>query len=363
MRIIQLVSQTTLGGAETYGHILACGLTDRGHEVRLLANRRNGPLFEKPRPQGLEMAALDRTSRLDPSILSFLLHHLRDFRPDVLHAHNFGANTWARVLGHVFPRMAVVCHVHAGRMVTHQTASKARLERLLFRRADAVIGLNTEMMTYLTGRLGVSESRALLLPNGIDLDRFAPAVADRRPQEVVCVASLTDVKNHATLLRAWSVVIGRVPGATLTLVGDGPLRPALEAEAAALGVAGSVRFAGLQTDVLGFYQRAAVFVLASHREALPLSLLEAMATGAVPVASAVGGIPEVIVDGGNGFLVAPGDIAALGARIAERLLDPAGTAALGLEARRTVEGRYGVGAALDRLEAAYEQALARRRGR
>lgn len=362
MRIVQLVSQTVLGGAETYGFNLASGLAERGHEVRLLANRRNGPLFEKPRPDSLVVDSLSRTSRLDPSILRFLLGHLRDFQPDVLHAHNFGANTWARSLGCLFPQMAVVCHVHAGRMVTSQKAHHAALDRVLFRRADLVLGLNEEMMAYLKGRLRVPPERALFLPNGIDMERFTPPDSGiRNPLEVVCVASLTDVKNHACLLDAWARVVSRVPGARLTLVGDGPLRGGLESQAARLAVAGSVEFAGLQSDVLPFYRRAAIFVLTSHREALPLSLLEAMATGAVPIASSVGGIPEVIEDGVTGFLVPSGDPEAVAARLTERLVGVEETAQIGAAARRSVSGRYGLGAVLDRLEEAYGQALARRR--
>ena len=362
MRIVQLVSQTVLGGAETYGYNLASGLAERGHEVLFLANRSNGPLLEKPRPEALRVDALARRSRLDPSILTFLVGHLREFRPEVLHAHNFGANSWARTLGLLFPRMAVICHVHAGRMVTSQRTDRAWIDRVLFRRADLVLGLNEEMMAYLTGRLRVPRERALLLPNGIDMERFSPPPdGTRDPLEVVCVASLTDVKNHVCLIDAWSRVARKVPGARLTLVGDGPLRGELEAQAEALGVSGSVTFAGLQSDVLPFYRRAAIFTLTSHREALPLSLLEAMATGAVPVASQVGGIPEVLEDGRTGFLVPPGDVEAVAARLTERLVDLEGTARIGRAARRSVEGRYGLGAALDRLEVAYGKALARRR--
>ncbi|MEZ4651221.1 MAG: glycosyltransferase [Candidatus Eisenbacteria bacterium] len=362
MRIVQLVSQTELGGAETYGHSLAAGLAERGHEVRLLANRANGPLLEKPRPAGLTTEALHRTSRLDPAILRFLLRHLREFRPDVLHAHNFGANTWARVLGCFFPEMAVVCHVHAGRMVTNQPARKAALERMLFRRADLVIGINQEMMDYLTGRLRVPEERALFLVNGIDMERFSPPDEGVRNQnEVVCVASLNGVKNHACLLGAWKRVADQVPGARLTLVGEGPLRPELEAQVQRLGIGESVEFAGLQTDVLPFYKRASIFTLTSHREALPLALLEAMATGAVPVASAVGGIPEVIEDGETGFLVAPGDEEGFARHLTACLSRPEETARRGRVARAAVEGKYSLGAILERLEGAYAEALARRR--
>ncbi len=389
MKIVQLVTQTVLGGAETYGYALGCQLAARGHDVHVLANRLNGPLFERPRPDNLQVDALVRESRLDPRILSFLVGHLRRIRPDVLHAHNFGANTWARALGYFFPDMAVVCHVHAGRMVTSQPAHRAFIDRTLFRRADLVIGLNQEMMDYLRGRLAVPESRSMFLANGIDMDRFSPPQAPRGAGEVVCVASLTDVKNHKTLLDAWKIVVDRVGGAPgsapgtgpgtgpgsdstpgegvnglrLTLVGDGVLRPELEAQVASLGIADTVEFAGLQADVLPFFQRASVFVLPSLREALPLSLLEAMATGGVPVASNVGGIPEVVDEGRTGFLVEPGDAETLAARIHDLVTQPDRTREMASAARESVAGTYGLSAIVDQLEKQYEAALARRRGR
>lgn len=361
MRIAHLISQTVLGGAESYGFTLASELAARGHVVRLLANRANGPLFERSRPSGLEVRALPRTNRLDPSIFRFFARELDGFRPDIVHAHNFGANTWARAWGLLHSRIGIVCHIHSGRMVTSQAPHRREIDRLLFRRADAVIVLNKEQVDYVATRLDLPRERILLLPNGIDMVRFAPpAPGERNPLDAVCVASLTPVKNHEGLLRAFAAARVRAPSARLTLVGDGELRGTLEALARTLGIEDSVTFAGLQPDVLPYLRRAGVFVLASHREAMPLALLEAMASGMAAVASAVGAIPEMIEDDVNGVLSPADDVAALGAHIGDLLVDPVAQARLGRAARETVVNRYSLRASVDQLERLYEAIVARR---
>ena len=361
MRIVQLISQTVIGGAESYGHTLACELAQRGHSVRLLANRANGPLLERSCPAEFVSEALSRNSRLDPAILRFLLRHLRELRPHVLHAHNFGANSWARVLGTFFPEMAVVCHVHSGRMVTHYPRRRVYLDRLMYRRADAVIVLNNEQVTFLEERLQVPRDRVHLMPNGIDMTRFSPpAPGKRSAMHVVCVASLTPVKDHPTLLKAWALVHSQVPEARLTLVGDGELRSRLEEQARGLGLGESVEFAGLRSDVMPYLERAGIFVLSSLREAMPLALLEAMATGMAAIATDVGGIPEMIEDGFNGRLVRPGDVDTLAHRLIQMLKDPTRQTRLGAAARETVVRRYSLTASIDQLESLYEKLAGRR---
>ncbi|MEZ4655460.1 MAG: glycosyltransferase [Candidatus Eisenbacteria bacterium] len=288
----------------SYGHTLACELAKRGHGVRLLANRSNGPLLDRPCPSDLGTFALGRSNRLDPAILRFLVRHLHDFRPHVIHAHNFGPNSWARALGVMHPRLAVVCHVHSGRMVSRHRARRVMLDRVMYRRADAVVALNNEQVTFLEDRLLVPAERIHLMPNGIDMRRFKPPSEDtRNPREVVCVASLTPIKHHEGLLQAWGKVRREIPDAKLTLVGDGELRRKLEEQARSLEIQDSIEFTGIRSDVVPFLERAGVFVLPSLREAMPLALLEAMAAGLASVASDVGGIPEMIEDRFNGRLV------------------------------------------------------------
>ena len=363
MRIIQLIPQNVLGGAESYGFTLGAAMTQRGHEVLLLANRDNGPLFEREMPPGMRARALSRTSRLDPRILSFLIGSIRRFRPHVIHGHNFEANSWARFLGHLFPKVVIVSHVHSGKMVTRRCLHRTWIDRILFRRSDQIFALTEDHRRVLTGRIGVHAEKIEILPNGIDMDRFsAPDETERDRKHVVCVASLTDVKNHTDLLAAWVEVVREIPDARLTLIGDGPLRTNLEEQARRGKIDGSVEFAGLQVDTRPYLRRAGVFVLSSKQESMPLALLEAMAGGLACVAPRVGGIPVILHEGTAGRLVPPREPQALAEALRTLLQDPEQQRELGSRAREKVARDYSLDKQIDRIEAAYRKALFHRGG-
>jgi len=184
----------------------------------------------------------------------------------------------------------------------------------------------------------------------------------RNWKEAVCVASLTEVKNHAGLIEAWTEVVSAHPTATLTLVGDGPLREALEAQVRDGGIESNVKFVGLQSDVRPYLHRAGLFVLPSFREAMPLSLLEAMATGIPAVASEVGAVPEIVRQGMTGRLVPPGEPAPLAKALIELLADPGSLKKQGLRAREEVSREFSLRARVDAIEEGYQVAIRSRQG-
>ncbi len=355
MRIIQLIAGTAIGGAESFAFEVASELARRGHEVLLLSNRDDGPLFRRARPSGMRVRALARRGRLDPRIVSFLAGSIRSFRPDVIHSHNFEANTWARAIGCFFPRATIVCHEHSGQKI-RQPAHRDRLDRLLYRRCGAVFTVSEELKRLVLERRLAAPRRVAFLPNGILLERFAPPQGTRRDEPLVtCTANLTPVKNHAVLLRAWRAVLGAHPDARLTLLGDGPLREDLMRRAREDGIEGSVEFAGLKADVRPFLWRSAVFVLPSTREGLPLSMLEAMAAGLPCVASRVGGIPAALGDGEAGILVAPDSPEEMARALVSLLADPVRREKLGRCGRNRVAERYSLEACVDVIERTYRE--------
>ena len=209
----------------------------------------------------------------------------------------------------------------------------AALESVGERQADAVIVLTRRLADRLLAE-GVDPGRVHVIPSGVDLRRFArplpdPAPALPRPR-VLFVGRLAAQKGVTTLLEA--VPLLRSPAAVV-LVGDGPLRPALERQAARLGP-GRVRFQGFvpHAEVPAWLAAADVLVLPSVYEELGSVLLEAMAAGLPVVASAVGGIPDAL--GPAGRLVPAGDPAALAAAVDQVLDDPALAAELAAAARR-----------------------------
>jgi glycosyltransferase involved in cell wall biosynthesis len=175
------------------------------------------------------------------------------------------------------------------------------------------------------------------------------------PVRIVSVARFEAPKDHATLLRA----LAQLPDLDweLELVGDGPLEPACRALAAALGIAGRVRFPGYTPVVAEALGRAQIFALSSRSEALPRSVLEAMRAGLPVVATQVGGVPELVDNGVNGMLVPRGDTGALTAALAGLIPDAARRLQLGTAARLSYEGRFRLEYMIEKTAALYETAL------
>ena len=183
---------------------------------------------------------------------------------------------------------------------------------------------------------------------GIDVERFAPAAAaaPTGPVRLLTVAALQARKGHRDLLAALAALRADGAGTTLTLVGRGPEREALEAEVARLGLGDAVRFAGAvaHAEMHERYAQADVFVLPSHAEGVPIVLMEAMASGLPVIATRINGIPELVIDGETGLLVDPGDPAALRAAIERLTADPALRAGLAAAGRAHVAAHYELGA-------------------
>jgi glycosyltransferase involved in cell wall biosynthesis len=214
-----------------------------------------------------------------------------------------------------------------------------------------------------------------VVPNGIDLERFARKPAARSatrislgvPLEaflVGVVARLEPEKGHRHLLAAWPSLAEAVPDAWLVVAGTGSLAASLRVQAHALpaGPGRRILFAGDQTDVPALTAAFDLAVLPSLREAQGIVLLEAMASGVPVVASAVGGIPETVRDGRDGLLVTPADPAALSTAIVHLARDESTRARFGASGRRRVEERFGLDASVSRIAALYEQVLSDARG-
>jgi glycosyltransferase involved in cell wall biosynthesis len=213
--------------------------------------------------------------------------------------------------------------------------------------------------------LGAPRERVTVIPNGVDVERFATAVADpdlgggNGVPLVGSVGCLAARKDYGTLLEALALLAGKGTRFRAVLVGDGKERAALERRAGELGLASHVRFLGERPDVERVLPALDVFVLSSREEGIPNALLEAMAAGRPAVATAVGGTPEVMVDGRTGWLVPPRDPAALAQALGEALADRAEARRRGQAAQAAARESLGIETMVARHERFYRQALAR----
>jgi glycosyltransferase involved in cell wall biosynthesis len=199
-------------------------------------------------------------------------------------------------------------------------------------------------------------ARAYVIPNAVDTERFGPGsdMRDAATVEVVSVGRLAAPKDFSTLVAA----VGELPRGmvTLRIVGDGPARTSLEDLVARLGLADCVRFDGTVSDIAPILAESDIFVLSSRSEGMPMSVLEAMATGLPVVATDVGGLRE-LVDDENGRIVPPGDRVAMAAMIAELAADGSLRRRLGAAGRQRAVTRFSLPAWRDRHRELYARLI------
>lgn len=350
MRAVLVLTDTERGGTPNRMATLARGMSARGWQMLVVSLRAAGPVSEDLASDGTATLDLELHSRLAGPLAVWRLRRvLRGWRPNVVQSALWHANLLARLaaLGTGIP----VVNAHES-VDDAKAFSRVVLDRATGRLAAWHVAVSTAVADRVAARDWVRRSRLTVIRNGIDARRWAPEgwreVTRARlglPDEATVVGwtgRLHIVKDLPTLLGA----IGWLPGWRLVVVGGGKEEGRLRQLAADAGLAERVVFTGEVDDVAPVLEGFDVFCLPSLWEGLPGSLMEAMAAGLPVVATRVGGVPELVTDGYDGLLVAPGDPEALAAAIATAAERPE----LGLRARQTVETRFSEEAMLDAYE-------------
>jgi len=220
-----------------------------------------------------------------------------------------------------------------------KSAAQIALQRQAYRFAHKIVANSSAAAEQLV-REGVRPARIQVIANGVQGDQFSPRAARNGVRPVITVANLRQEKGHEVLIDAAAWLRERHPHLQFLLVGAGPRRAALEAMVNARGLQQTVLFTGHRHDVAALLAEADVFVLPSRSEAFPNAVIEAMAAGLPVVASAVGGLLDLIEPERTGLLVAAGDSAALADAIDRLISEPQRAARIGAAARQAVAARY-----------------------
>jgi glycosyltransferase involved in cell wall biosynthesis len=362
--VLQLLATGGSGGAQESYTGLLLGLDRNRYDVRALSLSA-GSAVQRLRGLGVSVDVIDEAD--DELAVRELAAWLRREEIDLVHAHMYRAEVVGTRAAVAAGTAVIIATVHSSRV---RSAQDVETLAALTPSMDRLI-VPSESIGRKVGAEGRSAARFAIVPNGIDLSRFSGPVrpcALRRESDIPArgpllgvVARLEPEKGHRVLVEAMPAILAAVPDAWLAVIGEGSEADALRAQAAALGrtVADRIVFTGRRDDVSAVTADLTVAVLPSLREAQGISLLEAMARRVPVVASDVGGIPEVVTDGVDGRLVPPGDSAALAAAIVELLRDPSLARRLGEAGRRTVEERFSIDAQVRRIQAVYDEELAR----
>ena len=300
-----------------------------------------------------------------PLYLPRLLHLLQTGKFDLIHCHLTVSNLIAKPLAAILGAPLIFNYDHND-MDRTQQKTRLRLDRLANLLTDHIIAVSASTRDFLIQQEGVPADKITIIYNGVDLERFqaAPDSSTRAtwrhawglPADTPVVAGvgrLRRQKNFPLFLRVAREVLREIPQARFVIAGEGPDRQDLEILARDLGIASQVHFLGYVSDMTKLYAGVDVLLMTSHAEGTPLTVLEAMAMGVPVVATRVDGMAEVLEDGVDAYLAAPGDLSALARGTCGLLQDRALARRFSQAGQRKVRDHYSAVSMTRQLENIY----------
>jgi len=373
-----------MGGPALHVAYLTAGLEPRGYETTLVAGtlaRGEESMAFVAEGLGVPVVTINQLHReisplRDAVAVLRLARLIRARRPHILHTHTAKAGAIGRLAAVLAgpARPPIIVHTFHGHVLRGyfgpvRAAGFRLLERWLARRATALVAVSPQVRddlvslgvapaeSFVIVRLGIAlEERVSLDSAGRERMRALLGIA---PQRFVVgwIGRMTGVKRTDDILLALRGLRDRGVDACLLMVGDGPDRDQTERRAKELGVVRECFFLGYQDDVTGFLAAFDAFVLPSGNEGTPVSAIEALGAGRPVVATRVGGVPDVVRDGVDGYLVEAGDVAGLAEALARLAADPELRDRMGAAGRERVLPRYAVERLIDDVDRLYRSLL------
>lgn len=333
LKVLQVIGGGEIGGAER--HLLTLmRLMDRERFNPELLCLCHGPFADLCREEGLTTHEVIMRHKLDLATIAPIRRLIKEHHIDLVHTHGVRANLVARMAGRA-ENVPVVTTFHSVLRYDYSSSSEALVARCLTRltnnRTARFIAISGAVKDDLMA-MGVAPDKIEVIYNGIDTSLFTP---DNTPDRVrgklgiapgqrvvAMVGRLHAVKGHVFLLQAARQIVAQHDEVVFLLVGEGPERQVIEKTIRELGLDGKVIMTGFYPNISELYPLMDMLCLPSLMEGMGLVLLEAMHFGVPVVATQVGGIPEVIIDGESGLLVDPGNSQALAVAITWLLDSP-----------------------------------------
>jgi glycosyltransferase involved in cell wall biosynthesis len=384
-KILRVIARLNMGGPALHVAYLTSGLRDLGYDTTLVAGtlaRGEDSMAFVADDRGVDVVRIDELGReispLRDLVATVKLARLiRKERPQILHTHTAKAGTIGRVAALLVGsrRPPIIVHTFHGHVLRGYFGPLRSfffrlLERWLAGHTTALVAVSPQVRDDLVA-LGVApRERFAVIRLGIELDKRVAAERNGRLESrrylgipadrftIGWIGRMTSVKRTDDILLAFKRLRDNGVEATLCLVGDGPDRGDLERRANDLGVVRDTLFLGYQEDVAPFYAAFDALVLPSSNEGTPVSAIEALAAGRPVVATRVGGVPDVVRDGEDGFLVDAGATDDLGDRLEQLARDPELRARMGERGRERVLPRYAVDRLVHDVDQLYRSLLA-----
>jgi glycosyltransferase involved in cell wall biosynthesis len=322
----------------------------------------NLQLHEAATAQGIESRLISCVGQIDRTVPSSIRELAVHTNADVVHAHGYKADIYCYFALRASDVLLVsTCHTWYDNDLTVSLYGKA--DRLILRNYAAVVAVSEEVRQRLL-KAGVRNEKIHIVRNGIDLrpfDNAAPSLRNVAPNNapiVGLIGRLATEKGVDIFLRAAARVLIELPATKFIVVGEGPDREQLELLIDELRIRNNVFMLGRRDDMPSVYASLDIMVSASRREGLPMALLEGMASSRPVIATAVGAVPEVVVDGRTGVLVPSENVEALAAKIVTLLKNRTQREDLGAAAKRLIEEEFSAERMTTDYLHIYEQAIA-----
>lgn len=357
---MHLTTDSRIGGTEKMilAFIKNCS---EAFENSVTVMKGNGPLLEEASKHGARCFALNMQSRLDIWKVCALFKILKNWSPDILHSYLFHSNIAGRITG----RLAGIRHIICGQ---RNTDSAKKRHQILFDRwthplCEAVISNTQAAKEVITKREKIPPGKIHVIYNGIKEDSAVRSIeksditGENDSIILVNVSSFTPKKGHSVLIESVSPILKSRKKIHLVLAGSGPLEDEIRSRVFSLELQKKIHFLGYRNDVQSLLRSCDLFILSSLWEGMPNAVLEAMMQGLPVIASAAGGIPEVIEDTVEGFLVPPGNGAKLADRIIFALDHPEDLKNMALKAKEKVRNHFTIKKMIDSLEGFYRKTV------
>ena len=305
MKILQVIPYFCFGGAETMCENLTSALIKKGHAVTVVSlYPERTPISERMERAGVKILYLDKKLGLDLSMVPKLARIMKQERPDVVHTH-LDVIKYAVAAAKL---SGVKRCIHTVHNVADKEA-EGKLQKLInktyFKLGWSVpVALSPEVQKTIGDFYGMCRCKIPMIYNGVDLSRCIVKEDHKAgdPFTFVHIGRFNEQKNHKGLLEAFRKVLQRYPDCRLDLLGNGELFEEIKAYADTLGIAANVRFLGSSSNIYPHLHDADAFLLPSNYEGMPMTIIEAMGTGLPIVATAVGGVPDMLTNGKSGLL-------------------------------------------------------------
>lgn len=352
--ILHVAKASGISGSENHLLLLLPALRGLGWDVRLLLLHEHEPgaleLAARLRENGVPVTEVTLARAFDPRVFRRVVSHVRHERPVVVHTHLVHADFYGLLAGRI-AGVPVLASTKHGFNSFREKRPFALADRTVGRVLDLHIAISRGLAEYLAANEGFALSKFEIVHYGIEPGpEPAPPPAEAR---LAVVGRLIPIKGLDTLVAA----VADVPEVRVEIAGEGALGDAIRSDIAARGLADRVQLLGQVPTSGPVMERAAIVVVPSLGEGFGMVALEAMERGRAVIASAVGGLPEIVAQGETGLLVPPRDPAALADAIRELIAEPARVAAMGAAGRLRALEVFGQERCTQRTAELYERAL------